>query len=92
MKTKEAIAMAVSEVKDLFGDQSITNVQFEEMDRNGQDEYLVTVGFNRQLESNAPYSILGAGINPRTERVYKVVRIHEAFGVQAVKDRFIDRV
>ena len=92
MRPKEAIEMAVSEVKELFGEQRITNVQFEEMERSVPDEYLVTVGFNRQLESNMPHSILGAAISPRTERVYKVVRINQTLGVQSVKDRLIDRI
>ncbi|QQX60897.1 MULTISPECIES: hypothetical protein [Pseudomonas] len=87
---KEAARVAVSVVADLFDDQAISNVKFEEINRRGFN-WLVTVGFDRVIERN--HQILGGALSSMfpTERTYKVVEVDSDGDLISVTDRMLDK-
>jgi hypothetical protein len=87
---KEASKIAVSAIADLFGEQSLSNVMFEEVDKDDRDNWLITVGFDRRTEkNNVMFGGVLAGAFP-TERKYKVVSINGGGEVISVKDRMLE--
>lgn len=86
---KEAARIAVDAVQDLFDDQVISNVRFEEVDKNSTGDWLITVGFDRKVDKKS--TVLGGALGQfmPTERKYKVARIDSAGDVQSVKDRLL---
>ncbi|KQQ62932.1 hypothetical protein ASF66_00840 [Pseudomonas sp. Leaf129] len=91
--TKDAVKTAVAEVGDLFGDQGVSNILLEEVDRSADRDFLITIGFDRDVK-RPNIGALGAalaGLASR-ERVYKVVCLESQTGmVKSIKDRLIDR-
>jgi hypothetical protein len=69
----EAINKAIAMVKEIYKDEDISDVELEEIEREGGD-WLVTVGFNRQR----PRTVLGGLLIP--QRTLKVVRIDRDTG------------
>ena len=63
MDVKAAARTAKSYVTDLFADEEITNVGLEEVEFDeGQDRWIVTVGFSRPWDQrNALTAALGEG-------------------------------
>ncbi|PHN61968.1 hypothetical protein [Pseudomonas viridiflava] len=85
---RDASRCAIEAVEELFDDQSISNVRFEEVERMGVD-WLITVGFDRQVE-NPNYNFGGiVGLQPRTERKYKVAKINHEGDLVSIKDRLL---
>jgi len=60
-------------VNEIYKDEGISDVELEEIEREGED-WLVTVGFNRQR----PRTVLGGLLVP--QRTLKVVRIDRGTG------------
>ncbi|QZC92708.1 hypothetical protein K2E96_16435 [Pseudomonas sp. ERGC3:05] len=94
VKLKEAVQIAIDSVMDLFSSQSISSVLLEEVDRNGQGDFLITVGFERPNPNKSAAMLLGskgiAGLLS-TQRAYKVVRVSQNDGeVLSVKDRILE--
>lgn len=89
MDLKQAIRLAIEEVSELFASQKIDNVMLEEVDRDEQNNYLITVGFDRVNTTRATLAALGAFSMPK-ERVYKVVKLAEVGGIINIKDRKLE--
>ena len=69
----EAINKAIAMIKEIYKDEDISDVELEEIERDGED-WLVTVGFNRQQQR----TVLGGLLLP--QRTLKVVRIDRTTG------------
>lgn len=69
----EAVNNAIAMVNEIYKDEGISDVELEEIEREGED-WLVTVGFNRQR----PRTVLGGLLVP--QRTLKVVRIDRGTG------------
>lgn len=69
----EAITKAIAIVKEIYKDEDISDVELEEIERDGED-WLVTVGFTRQKQR----TVLGGLLLP--QRTLKVVRIDRTTG------------
>lgn len=89
MDLKQAIRTAIEEVSELFLSQKIDNVMLEEVDRDEQHNYLITVGFDRANTTRAALAALGAFSMPK-ERVYKVVKLDQGGGIINIKDRKLE--
>ena len=89
VSVKEASRIAIEVVEDLFEDQSISNVLFEEVEKDPVGNWLITVGFDRKLENRFP--LLGGSIGnvPRTERKYKVAKINGEGDLESLRDRLL---
>lgn len=89
MDVKSAVRAAVENINSLFGEQGIHNVLLEEIERDGSGNYMVTIGFDRNVPSVAVGALSGlAGLIGRN-RVFKVVKFDGNGEVVAVKDRLI---
>jgi hypothetical protein len=69
----EVITKAIAIVKEIYKDEDISDVELEEIERDGED-WLVTVGFNRQQQR----TVLGGLLLP--QRTLTVVRIISTTG------------
>lgn len=89
LSIREASRSAVGAVTELFDEQSISNVMFEEVDKDAAGNWLITVGFDRKLEKSSVGlgGMLGEAF--RTERKYKVVKVDDSGEVLSVKDRLL---
>jgi hypothetical protein len=87
---RDASLTAVSAVEELFEGQSLSNVLFEEVDKDGTGNWLITVGFDRRIDR--PGMRLGQAIADArsTERKYKVVKIDPDGELLSVKDRLLE--
>lgn len=86
---KTVARTAKNYVTDLFADEEITNVGLEEVEFDeGQDRWIVTVGFSRPWDQrNALTAALGEGSPGRS---YKVLQIADTDGcVLSLKDRLL---
>ncbi len=93
IKIKEAVQMAVNNIIELFSVQDISNVLLEEVARDSNENYLITVGFERPT-INRGGAALGAGIAAlmATQRAYKVVCIDKESGDALwIKDRMLEK-
>ena len=86
MEVKTAVALAKNYVAELFGDEPITDIGLEEVDRDdGQAVWLITIGFNGMPSS---VSALGALIAGKAgARVFRVVRLADDGRVLSVRRR-----
>lgn len=93
ISVKEAVATAIQEVKDLFSDQQIMSVLLEEVDRNSNENYLITIGFDRPSRGkNLSSALLGISNSEMRERVYKVVCVDKHTSeVLSIKDRVLEK-
>lgn len=89
MDLKQAVRTAIEEVSDLFASQRIDNVMLEEVDFDEQDNYLITIGFDRVNTTRATLAALGAFSAPK-ERVYKVVKLDKGCAIVNIKDRKLE--
>jgi hypothetical protein len=87
---RDASLTAVSAVEELFEGQSLSNVLFEEVDKDATGNWLITVGFDRRVDR--PGMRLGQAIADAraTERKYKVVKIDPDGELLSVKDRLLE--
>ncbi|CAD5204134.1 hypothetical protein [Pseudomonas sp. FEN] len=93
IKIKEAVQIAIDNVIELFSVQDISNVLLEEVARDSNENYLITVGFERP-NLNKGRAALGAGIAAlmATQRAYKVVCIDKESGDALwIKDRMLEK-
>ena len=87
MNVKEAVKLAKEHVLDLFADENITNLGLEEVERDEQGYWIVTLGFSRPWDErcSALASLTQANLPHRS---YKIVRIDDkAEQVKGVKHR-----
>lgn len=86
---KEAASIAVSSVREFFEDQSISNVMFEEVDKDSGGNWLITVGFDRKSARFNP--VLGGALGNFSpfERKFKVAKINAQGELLSVKDRLM---
>lgn len=86
---REASRIAVDVVEELFDDQSISNVMFEEVEKDDAGHWLITVGFDRRVEGRS--SLLGGAVGsfPKTERKYKVAKINGNGDLVSLRDRLL---
>ena len=68
MEPKEAVLVAKEHVRDLFGDEGISNLGLEEIALEG-NVWKITIGFSRKWDVNVSSVLSGSG------RAYKVLRI-----------------
>ncbi|NWD69291.1 hypothetical protein HX870_16950 [Pseudomonas gingeri] len=90
-KIKDIIQIATHNIIDLFSVQNISGVLFEEVARDLQKSYLITISFERPTP-NKTGPVLGAGIAAlmATPRVYKVVCLDkESDEILWIKDRML---
>jgi len=93
IKIKEAVKMAINNIVELFSVQDISNVLLEEVARDSNENYLITVGLERPT-LNGGGAALAAGIAAlmATQRVYKVVCIDKESGDALwIKDRMLEK-
>jgi hypothetical protein len=83
MDVKIAVATAKSYVNDLFGPEGIEGLRLEEVDRDEQNNWLVTVSFFRP----PPVRSFAASLGIEPTRSYKVVQISPTAEVRSVTDR-----
>ncbi|NNB54185.1 hypothetical protein [Pseudomonas fragi] len=92
---KEAVNIALENVSELFEGQSISSVLLEEVDRNPQRDFLITIGFDRPSKSRASQSLsIGLGLAALLvkDRTFKVVCVDSQTGeVKSVKDRILEQ-
>ncbi|MBA1195277.1 hypothetical protein G7007_20855 [Pseudomonas entomophila] len=93
IKIKEAVAGAIENVLELFSEQRISGVLLEEVARDGQDNFLITIGFERPTTKTGAQSLVGGlAAMMATQRVYKVVCVDRDNGdVISIKDRALER-
>lgn len=93
IKIKEAVSIAVENVVELFSSQGISGVLLEEVARDGQDNFLITVGFERpNTKTGAQGLVGGLAAMMATQRAYKVVCVDREDGdVISIKDRMLDK-
>jgi hypothetical protein len=89
MQVKEAVELAKSHIKDLFGSEGVSNLGLEEVefdDRPG--EWLVTIGFSRPWDKpESTFAVLAQQLT-YPKRTSKIVRIDDASGqVRSVRNR-----
>lgn len=86
---REASRIAVDVVEELFNDQSISNVMFEEVEKDDAGHWLITVGFDRKVENRS--SVLGGAVGriAKTERKYKVAKINSDGDLISLRDRLL---
>jgi phosphoribosyl-dephospho-CoA transferase len=86
---KEAATIAVSAVREFFEDQSISNVMFEEVDKDTAGNWLITVGFDRKATRINP--VLGGALGNFSpfERKFKVAKVNAQGELLSVKDRLL---
>ena len=92
MEVKEAARMAKNYIVDLFGDEAIADVGFEEVDFDQESNaWKITIGFHRPWDHrNKLLTALG---DQYPSRSYKVVRIDNAGGrVISVTDRVLPAI
>ncbi|MGA3061719.1 MAG: hypothetical protein ABSD90_00665 [Methylocystis sp.] len=90
MDVKQAVSTAKSYVGELFASEDISELGLEEVSLDeSSGQWLVTVGFARPWEKEAPVlSDLLRGTKPYPRRSYKIVRISDKTGsVVAVQNR-----
>lgn len=89
MNVKEVVTHAKQHVRDLFAEESLTNIGLEEVELDEQsNEWIVTIGFSRPWD--APSNSLAALANPSIypRRAYKIVRVANSNGaILSVKNR-----
>ncbi|UZJ58243.1 hypothetical protein OKW98_16705 [Pseudomonas sp. KU26590] len=92
LEIKEAIRLAIGVVNESFEGQRIENVLLEEVEDDDAGGWLITVGFDRHMESRATPGTL-ASIAQRfiKERKYKIVKITSDGKVKSIKDRMLDK-
>lgn len=74
---KEAVSRAISEAKNLYAEQALSNVQLEEVEITEDEKFwLITVGFQIADPSLSP--TLAAAMAPK--RQYKVFKIDRENG------------
>lgn len=88
MQVREAVDIAKQYVRELFGDEKITNLGLEEVVSEDAGKFwLVTIGFSRPWDVPSDLGGLLIQRDP-TRRSYKVVRISEVDGkVISVQER-----
>ena len=99
MEVKEAVRTAINYVKEVFADETLSNLGLEEVEYVPEsNEWLVTVGFSRPWDYPRKDSAWQAwqtaltvpSYKPPPERDYKVVHIDDTKGqVSAIKNRLI---
>ena len=91
MELKEAIQRAKDYVGDLFADEAISNVSFEEVEFDKKrNAWAITVAFSRiwnrpQTKSQEVLALLGSAMS--LKRSYKVVTISKDGDIISMKDR-----
>ncbi len=85
MDVKDAVNAAKQHIRDLFGEEHITNLGLEEVEfRERGNEWLITIGFTRPWDNLTSISSV-LSLPPRT---YKVVRISDRTGnILSVRNR-----
>ena len=85
MEPRTAVKLAKRHIVDLFGDEGITHVGLEEIEREGTC-WKITIGFSRPWHQSIS-SVLG---NSADGRAFKVLLIEEDGGnVLSVTDRIL---
>jgi hypothetical protein len=84
MEVKEAVRTAINYVKEIFADESLSNLGLEEIEYVPEcKEWRVTVGFSRPWDYPTAWQLA-------SKRDYKAVHIDDTNGrVAAIKNRFI---
>lgn len=89
MDVNLAVKSAIESINSLFGNQGIYNVLLEEVERDENGGYMVTIGFDRNVPTASVGALSGiAGLLGRG-RVFKVVKFDAMGEVVSVKDRLI---
>jgi len=92
IQIKEAVQIAIENVVELFGEQKMSSVLLEEVGRDSQGNFYVTVGFERASQVRKGPSLVGLGIMPQTDRAYKVAHIDKESGeLISIKDRLLEK-
>lgn len=89
MNVKEAVARAKQYVKDLFGEEGISNVGLEEVDFDGTC-WSVTIGFSRPWNQGVGGGL--ASLVSAVSRDYKIVKVEDDTGeILSVKSKIIPK-
>lgn len=90
---KEAVALAIENIAALFSSQNISGVLLEEVDRDAQANFLITVGFERLSTQRSGNTVIASiAVAPRSQRTYKVACIDKENGdLIWVKDRKLNK-
>ena len=93
LKIKEAVQIAIDNVVELFSEQKLSSVLLEEVARDSEGNFLITVGFERAAPKRAGNALAGGiGALLSTQRAYKVAFIDKETGeLISVKDRLLER-
>jgi len=94
IRIKEAVQIAVENIVEFFSAQNISNVLLEEIARDTDKNYLITVSFERPT-FNSSGAALAAGIAKlmAAQRTYKVVCIDRETGEAVwIKDRMLEKI
>ena len=77
IEVKDAVKAAHQFVSDLFS-EPLPDLRLEEVARSEDDKFwLITLGFNQQVQAS---SALQAALSPRTERIYKSIKVDAETG------------
>lgn len=87
MELKQLVEIAAKSIQNLFGDQGISNILLEEIEKDDRGYHLVTMGFDRTAGNG--YGSTGIAALIGRGRVFKVVKIDQAGNVVSIKDRLL---
>lgn len=91
MDLKEAIATAKRYIEQVYEDEHVTDVEFEEVEHDeGDGRWLVTVAFSRPWKTpktRAQEALENIGAMPPERRSVKIVTMNEDGTVASIKDR-----
>ena len=86
MEVKQAVEAAKHYIVEIFGDESITDLGLEEVEKKG-GYWNITIGFSRPWDRRVG-SVLSGG----SSRTYKTIEVRDEDGhVLSVKDRNISK-
>jgi len=81
MEVKQAVALAKSYFADVFAEEQIADLGLEEVQYDEpKDEWIITIGFNRNWSKEKEMAKAWLGPALRRERIYKTVHIADADG------------
>ncbi len=93
ISTKEAVIIAVNNLKELFADQEYDNVLLEEFEQDSDDKnkesWLITLGFDVPNSHKSPIQNI---MSPDSKRKYKVFKISSNGDLLSMKIREVQTI
>lgn len=88
MEAHSAIAIAKSQVRNIFSGEGVVNIGLEELDYDSASGvWNVTIGFSRPWDANTSNKLSEALNVPPLRRTYKVVKIDDSGRFLGISNR-----